>query len=259
MILDPDHGPTGGASMQGNMFQASDGMLVFVTDDKGDSYAGTGSLVVSTDNGQTWERRGYSGVTPDSLRIAGGHAVVAEINDVNEDGKKDLLAIARDEGAYYAGKAPQSISMDGGNTWKRSPSVFPSVGTGQRMTLLRLSYSAVPAGTTGSKPLLFTGFAGDSIRAKDGEGKLSFVTGLYAALSFDEGKTWPEEYRKVISNLRGSDTLNLSIAPWQRTTKLARTKGQHEGYFSSGQTPDGTIYLTDGKIVYAFNLSWLME
>jgi hypothetical protein len=259
MILDPDHGPTAGASMQGNMFQTSDGMLVFVTDDKGDSYAGTGSLVVSTDNGQTWERRGFSGVTPDTLRIAGGHAVVAEINDVNEDGKKDLLAIARDEGAYYAGKAPQSISMDGGNTWKRSPSVFPSVGTGQRMTLLRLSYSAVPAGTTGSKPLLFTGFAGDSIRAKDGEGKLSFVTGLYAALSFDEGKTWPEEYRKVISNLRGSDTLNLSIAPWQRTTKLARTKGQHEGYFSSGQTPDGTIYLTDGKIVYAFNLSWLME
>jgi formylglycine-generating enzyme required for sulfatase activity len=259
MILDPDHGPSGGASMQGNMFQASDGMLVFVTDDKGDSYAGTGSLVVSTDNGQKWERRGYSGVTPDSLRIAGGHAVVAEINDVNKDGKKDLLAIARDGGAYYAGKAPQSISLDGGNTWKRSPSVFPSVGTGQRMTLLRLSYSAVPAGTTGSKPLLFTGFAGDSIRAKDGEGKLSYVTGLFAALSFDEGKTWPEEYRKVISNFRGKDSLALAIAPWQRTTLLTRTKGQHEGYFSSEQTPDGTIYLTDGKIVYTFNLAWLME
>ena len=259
MILDPDHGLNIGASMQGNMFQTVDGMLAFVTDDKGDSYAGTGSLVVSTDNGQSWERRGYSGATPDSLRIAGGHAVVVEIEDVNGDGKRDLMAIARDGGAYYSGKAPESISVDGGNTWKRSPSVFPSVSTGQRMTMLRLRYSGLPAGIRGTKPILFTGFADDSIRARDGEGKMNYIKGLYAALSFDEGKTWPEQYRKVISNLKGPDTLNLPIAPWQRTASLSETRGQNEGYMSSGQTPDGTIYLTDGKIVYSFNLKWLME
>jgi len=259
MILDPDHGPNIGASMQGNMFQTTDGMLAFVTDDKGDSFAGTGSLVVSTDNGQSWERRGYSGVTPDSLRIAGGHAVVVEIEDVNSDGKRDLMAIARDGGAYYSGRAPESISVDGGNTWKRSPSVFPSVSTGQRMTMLRLRYSGLPTGIQGTKPILFTGFASDSIRARDGEGKMNYITGLYAAISFDEGKTWPGQYRKVISNLKGRDTLNLPIAPWQRTALLSKTKGQNEGYMSSCQTPDGTIYLTDGKIVYSFNLTWLME
>ncbi len=259
MILDPDHGPNAGASMQGNMFQTEDGMLAFVTDDKGDSFAGTGSLVVSTDNGENWERRGYSRETPDSLRIAGGHAVVVEIEDVNHDGRRDLMAIARDGGAYYSGKAPESISVNGGITWQRSPSVFPSVSTGQRMTMLRLRYSALPGSIHGTKPILFTGFADDSIRARDGEGKMNYITGLYAALSFDEGKTWPEQYRKVISNLKGPDTLNLAIAPWQRTALLTKTKGQNEGYMSSAQTPDGTIFLTDGKIVYSFNLKWLME
>ena len=36
-----------------------------------------------------------------------------------------------------------------------------------------------------------------------------------------------------------------------------RNPGQDEGYFSVTQTPDGAIYLTDGKIVYSFNLAWL--
>jgi formylglycine-generating enzyme required for sulfatase activity len=259
MIFEADHGTNAGCSMQGNMFQTSDGLLVFVTDDKGDSFAGTGSLVVSHDNGESWTRRGHSSNTPDSLRIAGGHAVVVETADINNDQKHDLLAIARDAGAYYAGKAPKSISIDGGYTWKRAPSPFPSISTGQRMTLLRLRYSAVPPGFGETAPILFTGFASDSIRAKDGEGRLNYVSGLYAALSFDEGRTWPEEYRKVISNQSGRDTLRLNIAPWQRSTLLSCRKGQHEGYMSSEQTPDGTIYLTDGKIVYSFNLKWLLQ
>jgi sialidase-1 len=106
-----------------------------------------------------------------------------------------------------------------------------------------------------------------NIGVKDKKQVLAFVNAadtknrnnLTLRISFDEGKTWPEEYRKVISNFRGKDSLALAIAPWQRTTLLTRTKGQHEGYFSSEQTPDGTIYLTDGKIVYTFNLAWLME
>jgi formylglycine-generating enzyme required for sulfatase activity len=258
MILELDHALNDGASMQGNMFQTLDGTLIFVTDDEGDGIFNTGSLVVSTDNGENWIRRGHSSTTPDSLRIAGIHAAVVEIDDINKDGKNDFLAIARDKGKYYEGMAPQSISIDGGNTWSRSATEFPSIGSGQRFTLLKLLYSNKELHTVGSAPILFTGFANDSILAKDAEGKLSYVTGLYAAVSFDNGKTWPQNFRRVLSNIKGNDTQTLAIAPWQRTSILSRNTGQKEGYMSVTQTPDGKIFLTDGKIVYAFNLEWVL-
>ena len=259
MVLELDHALNDGESMQGNMLQTENGTLIFVTDDDGDGISNTGSLVVSTDNGQTWQRRGHSSTTPDSLRIAGLHAAVVETADVNNDGKNDLLAIARDAGKYYAGIAPKSISTDGGKTWKRSPSVFPSIKSGQRFTLLRLRYSKGANANHSSGPILFTGFANDSIQARNSEGKPDEISGLYAALSFDEGKTWPENFRKVISNVQGTQAKEIIMAPWQRKSTLTRTKGQKEGYMSVTQTPDGMIFLTDGKMIYSFNLAWLMK
>lgn len=259
MVLELDHGQNNGASMQGNMLQTEEGMLIFVTDDEQDSFSTTGSLVVSRDGGESWQRRGHSSVTNDTLRIAGLHAAVIEIDDVNKDGKMDLMALARDSGKYYKGKAPMSISTDGGNTWSRYPSSLPSITSGQRFTLTRLSYSKDLPQSNMKAPILFTGFANDSILAKDSEGKLDYVTGLYAALSFDNGKTWPENNRKVISNLKYSDSLEIEIAPWQRTNILSRKKGQKDGYTTVTQTPDGMIFLTDGKIVYRFNLAWLLD
>jgi formylglycine-generating enzyme required for sulfatase activity len=259
MILDPDHGLEQGSQMQGNMFQTSGGLLVFLTDDADDGLSNTSSLVVSPDNGATWERRGHSSDTPGEDRIAGIHAAVAEIGDQNGDDIPDLLAFARDKGAYFDGKAPMSLSSDGGHTWTRSASVFPSIGTGCRMTLTRLDYSEGHPLFPGKKPLLFTGFADNGIRARDGEGRMNTVTGLYAALSFDEGQTWPEEYRRVISNLQVTETWEVEVAAWQRTQTLSKTAGQENGYMSVTQSPDGLIYLTDGKLVYTFNLAWLMQ
>lgn len=259
MVLELDHALNDGALMQGNMLQATDGTLIFVTDDEEDKTSNTGSLVVSTNNGKTWERRGHSSTSPAHQRIAGLHAVVVEINDENNDGQIDLMAFARDAGKYYSGKAPKSISVNGGRTWTRSASIFPSIHSGQRFSLLKLGYSDHPDKSNDIIPILFTGFANDSILAKNGEGRLEYISGLYAALSFDEGKTWPENYRRVISNQKGNDTIKLSIAPWQRKSTLSRTQGQGEGYMSVTQTPDGMIYLTDGKLVYTFNLEWLMQ
>ena len=259
MILELDHGLNHGAQMQGNMFQTSDGILGFVTDDADDAKYNTASLVVTTDNGITWERRGYSGDTPGEQRIAGIHAAVAEIEDVNNDGFNDLLAYARDKGVHFDGLAPQSVSVDGGYTWTRSASVFPAIGTGQRMTLTRLRYSDDHPEFPGKKPLLFTGFAEDGIQGRDGIGLMNTIHGLYAALSFDEGATWPAEYRRVISNMGVNEFYEFEAAPWQRTHEISRTTGQWDGYMSATQTPDGMVYLTDGKIVYNFNLAWLME
>ncbi len=259
MILDPDHGLGKGSQMQGNMFQTSDGLLVFVTDDADDGESNTSSLVVSPDNGTSWERRGHSSNTPGNERIAGIHAAVEEIADQNGDGIPDLVAFARDKGVYFDGKAPKSFSTDGGHTWQRSASDFPSIGTGCRMAITRLRYSADHPLHPGKKPLLFIGFAAEGFPARDGEGRLGSITGLYAALSFDEGKTWPEAYRRVISNLQSTESQEVEVAAWQRPQTLTKTAGQESGYMSLSQTPDGMIFLTDGKLVYNFNMAWLME
>jgi formylglycine-generating enzyme len=258
MVLELDHAFNDGASMQGNMFQMSSGELVFVTDDDGDSVFNTGSLVVSDDGGETWHRRGHSSDTPPNERIAGLHAAVIEIEDVNGDNQPDLLAIARDKGLYFNGRAPQSISTDGGYTWKRSPSVFPSISSGERFMLLRLEYSSGYSGAAGSTPILFIGFASDGFRAKNGEGNIEAIEGLFAAVSFDEGKTWPENYRRVLSNLQGNEKLQVHTAPWQRIEAISKNVGQSGGYMTATQTPDGDIFVTDGNIIYTFNLAWIL-
>jgi hypothetical protein len=259
MILELDHGKNNGASMQGNMMQTDDGSLIFVTDDADDEISNTGSLVLSKDNGETWERLGHSSNTRVEQRIAGLHAAVVEIDDINNDNKKDFLAIARDHGKYYEGKAPQSISVDGGKTWQRSASVFPSIKSGQRFTLLKLRHSVASKYKHTETPILFTGFANDSILAKNAEGKMDYIQGLYTAVSFDGGKTWPENFRRVVSNVKGDNKEEITVAPWQRKNTLTSVHGQKEGYMSVTQTPDGKIFLTDGKIVYTFNLAWITE
>ncbi len=259
MVLELDHALNDGASMQGNMFQTSKGELVFVTDDDGDSVFNTGSLVVSEDGGKTWERRGHSSTTPGEKRIAGLHAAVIEIEDQNNDGEKDFLAIARDKGMYFEGKAPKSISYDRGNTWERSPSVFPAISSGKRFELIRLMYSNKSDEFSGSAPLLFVGFSDGSFKAKNGEGEISEVEGLFVAVSFDEGKTWKVENRRVMSNLKGEESMDLRTAAWQRVDPISKNVGQDGGYMIATQTPDGLIYLTDGNIVYTFNLEWVLE
>jgi hypothetical protein len=256
MVLELDHGYTEGCSMQGNMFETSNGELVFIVDDKSDGISNTGSMVVSTDGGDTWFRKGHSRNTPDSIRIAGLHAAAVEIEDINGDGKKDFIAFGRDNGAYYKGKAPKSISVDGGKTWLRQPSVFPSIKGEQRFTLSRLLYSS---NKDGKKPLLFTGFANDGIEAKNANGQLQHVKGLYVALSFDEGKTWPVNYRKVVSNIRDNKISEVAVAPWQKVNQITNNVGIGIGYMSVIQSPDGIVHLTDGKIIYDFNMSWILN
>ncbi len=259
MVLELDHGLNDGCSMQGNMFQTSDGELVFVTDDESDSVFNTGSLVVSGDGGKTWERRGHPSTTIGDKRIAGLHAAVAEIKDQNNDGKPDLLAIARDKGKYFDGRAPASISYDGGRSWDRSPTVFPSISSGKRFVLLRLEYSPVNKQYGTDKPLLFIGFADGEFKGRNGDGNVEAMNGLFAAVSWDDGKTWKTDHRRVLTDQAGDQTRILHTAAWQRIDTITRNTGQDGGYMSGIQTPDGMIYVTDGNIVYSFNLAWLMD
>ena len=239
------HNRSDGTQLQGNSLVTADGKIIFIADDR----ESTSCIIISKDGGQTWETRGYSGNTETDERIVGIHANVVEIEDVNGDGQTDLLALGRDGGRNFNGVLPKSISTDGGFTWGRSATELPSVSTGQRVSLIRLEHSKY----TGTKPLMMTGFG--ELEAKDTNGKPTLVSGLYAALSFDEGKSWPAKYRRIVSD----DSGDIEIAPWQRQATLTQTSGQPEGYMSATQTPDGMIYLTDGKIVYSYNLAWLAQ
>ena len=99
-------------------------------------------------------------------------------------------------------------------------------------------------------PLLYIGFTDSSVnvRAKTVKG-MNFInadgnqvngSGMFAALSFDEGKTWQNQ--KLIPN-------------WNKRPWVSR----YTGYLSSIQTPDGIVYLVSSKFYYRFNLAWLKE
>ena len=78
-------------------------------------------------------------------------------------------------------KMAKSISRDNGKTWTYSPSGLQVVGGAQRNAFIRLKEG----------PLFYAGFANLWIPVKDRNGKVSRGIGLFAALSYDEGKTWP--------------------------------------------------------------------
>jgi hypothetical protein len=60
--------------------------------------------------------------------------------------------------------------------------------------------------------------------------------GLYAAVSYDEGKTWPD--RRLIA-AEGKTTADIG------------------GYLAATQTRDGRIQLITSKDHYVFNLAWI--
>ncbi|MGH9665009.1 MAG: hypothetical protein ACRD9L_11350, partial [Bryobacteraceae bacterium] len=78
------------------------------------------------------------------------------------------------------------------------------------------------------------------------------VTGLFAALSYDEGETWP--VKRLITDDKPDH-------PVQRMDGHLFTMGPNSaepsGYMSVGQTADGVINLITSREHYAFNLAWI--
>ena len=85
----------------------------------------------------------------------------------------------------------------------------------------------------------------------DGRGGRFRGFGLFAALSFDEGDSWP--VRKLITPGAG----RFDGGAW---TDEFRTDGAHaepKGYLTATQTPDGVVHLISSRLHYRFNLAWL--
>jgi hypothetical protein len=109
-------------------------------------------------------------------------------------------------------------------------------------------------------PLLFCSFTdqwsdwknrrGLPFKAADGSEFTGF--GLFAALSFDDGQTWP--VRKLIAP-GGAERTENAIDRVEFT--LSDTMAEPCGYLAACQTRDGAIQLITSKNHYVFNLAWL--
>jgi hypothetical protein len=137
---------------------------------------------------------------------------------------------------------PKSVSGDGGVTWAYSASPFPPIGSGQRLVLLRLAEG----------PIFFASFA-QKLPVKDASGNERPVTGLFAALSFDDGETWPA--RRLITD----DGPPREIDGGGNTGRftLSQDSAEPRGYLAVCQAADGIINLIGSKQHYAFNVAWL--
>jgi formylglycine-generating enzyme required for sulfatase activity len=222
-----------------SVFATAEGTMIVPCDAATGGSGGT-AIHLSRDRGATWIDAGEGKPAPKFDReatgawIAGIHAGVAQL----ADGR--LLAFGR--GNTIDGQMPESISSDLGETWTYSASPFPPLGGGQRLVLTRLKQG----------PLFFASFA-KSMTLADASGAERQVSGLFGALSFDEGKTWPVR-RPITDGLAahevdgGGNTGQFSMSP---------TTAEPRGYMSVCQTADGLIQLISSKQHYVFNVAWL--
>lgn len=239
--------------------KTTDGKILVFCDDIKDG----GTAVYISDNGNTWFDPGINKAVPEfeegktGAWIAGIHASIVEL----ENGK--LLAAGR--GNNIKGKMPFSVSIDGGFTWKYSSSEFPPVSGGQRLTMIRLQEG----------PILLVSFTDrrdlprkemKGLVGYDANGNKIKITGLFAAVSFDEGKTWP--IKRVISDGSGCriDSTDPNLYDENAKNKnsnriftMDATSGEVMGYCDLIQARNGMIHLISSRQHYQFNYQWLVE
>lgn len=185
--------------------------------------------------------------------IAGVHGAVLPL----KDGR--LLAFGRSESRcgrqLMEGKMPMSLSEDMGRSWSYRPAPFPPIGYAQRCCLLRLFEEAI----------VFFSFTDPQYDLKSGNirgmdltdahGEILHGYGLYAAVSFDEGATWPVQ--RLITTAKPPQEYDPGASC--PTFVMDKTHAQPQGYMQAVQAPDGMIHLISSRLHYRFNLPWLMS
>jgi sulfatase modifying factor 1 len=216
----------------GNPIRTKEGVIAIPFDSAG--------LSISRDNGKTWSetgrhRRGSESFQPGGTGpfIAGIHAPIVELTDGR------LMAFSRisagqPEQELFRFKMPVSYSSDLGATWRWEISEFPVVSNTQRPALFRLQEGPlVLCSFTDEARTPFKERKGLTFKSTDGD-YTGF--GLFAAVSYDEGQTWPD--RRL-------------VAP---TGKAHADIG---GYLALTQTRDHRIQLITSKDHYVLNLAWI--
>ena len=218
-IVSPEHGPAHQPS--GPVFRAQDGSIIVACDYRGST------LWISHDEGLSWTNPG--GI------IKGIHTGVVQL----DDGR--LLAYGR--GGDIDGKMPMSVSSDMGKTFTYAPSEFPPIGGGQRLVLLKLREG----------PLFFSSYANEPITITDSTGEQHEVEGLFAAVSLDNGKTWP--YKRLITDDKPGHPVEGTDGG---LIMMSGRNAEYRGYSAGCQGTNGLIHLITSRQHYTFNLKWLM-
>jgi formylglycine-generating enzyme len=212
-------------------------------------HGGSGGTAIhlSRDGGKTWTDPGMNSVENTFKEgqsgglIAGIHAGVVELKDGS------LLALGRSNDIN--GHMPMSLSKDMGMSWTYSASEFPPINGGQRLVLMRLKEG----------PLLLISFTDSSqlVREKKTQGivlpGVGSVYGLFAALSFDEGKTWP--VKKLLTAC--AVATKFDGGAWTGEFVMDAAHAEPMGYLAATQSPDGMIHLVSSALYYKFNIGWL--
>lgn len=249
-LIEPEHQPRNQviagtlATRKGDLVQACDAV-----------YGGNGGTAVhvSRDGGTTWLDPGARQPKPEFLdgarggTIAGIHAGLVELADGS------LMAFGRgdDLPGPDGPRMPCSRSADLGATWTYGPSPFSPLSGGQRLTMRRLAEG----------PILLVTFTDSSRNLKmprgmeitDAAGRRRTVFGMFAALSFDEGKTWP--VRRLVTDDRPAHKLDGGA--WTREFEMDPNHAEPRGYLAMTQSADGVIHLVSSALHYEFNLAWV--
>lgn len=252
-IIAPEH--TKRHQVIAGTIRTREGWLIQPCDAGPGSHDGA-AIHISKDGGQTWQdpwdgkplpefKEGNTGST-----IAGIHAGVVQLKDGS------LLALARGNSILNKDgklRMPMSLSKDMGKTWTYYASEFPPIDGGQRLVFMRLNEG----------PLLLISFTDHPLRTPEAERGMIFPDreginyrgyGLYAAVSYDEGKTWP-----VKRLLTDGITRFLDGGAWTKYFLMDATHAEPRGYMAATQSPDNLIHLVSSRLYYCFNLAWITD
>ncbi|MFD1629279.1 SUMF1/EgtB/PvdO family nonheme iron enzyme [Pseudopedobacter beijingensis] len=250
-LVSPEHDL--GNQVIAGMFKTKENYLIQPSDATPDMDGGS-IIHLSRDNGKTW-------VNPKPIEkpnfvdggsgkaIAGIHAGVVQLKN------GDLMALGRTNSFTNKNgdkKMPMSISSDWGQTWRYFATDLPFIGGGQRLVLMRLNEG----------PLLLVSFTSNSHYWDDKKWGMEFNInggkkygyGMYAALSYDEGKTW--EKKKLLTD--GKERY-LDGGAWTGHFFTSSFQAEPKGYLAVTQTPDNMIHLISSRIHYRFNIKWIEE
>jgi len=230
------------------VIRLADGTLVITHDSR------QVSLVFSQDEGKTWSFNNVAKRESDfrpggkGFRYPGIHAPIVQL----KDGR--LMAISRNDPVEdqekFGFKTPVSYTSDLGKTWSYDVTPFPAISSVQRAVMMRLQDGAILLCSFTDQWRDWKNRKGMTFKTADG-GKFTGF-GLFAALSYDEGKTWPVQ--RLLTP--GGKPRQVNTIDRVQFT-LSDTMAEPCGYLALAQNRDGTIQLITSKNHYAFNLRWL--
>jgi sulfatase modifying factor 1 len=241
-LINPEHGLR--HMPVESVFRTQEGCLILPCDAVTGDNGGT-AIDISRDGGETWIDPGAGREAPKFLDgetgalIAGIHAGVVQLKDGS------LMTLGR--GNSINGRMPMSVSRDMGVNWTYSASEFQPLTGGQRLVLKHLMEG----------PILLVTFTNPNtgMMFEDSFGKQHRLFGMFAALSFDEGKTWP--VKKLLTD--GGPAREIDGGGNTGKFIMDPTHAEPKGYLAAKQTPDGLIHLISSKQYYVFNLAWLRQ